>query len=528
MKGSVLRGLVWRPDIAEYRLGFYPRFLKHSKGKWARKPMELSPWQVFIVGSIHGWRRLDGSRRFRYAYVEIPRKNGKSTLAAAIGLDMFLIDNENGAEIYSAATKRDQAKIIFDEAKRMVGLNKELSKKVVRLKTVLEYEATQSKFEPLSSDSRTLDGLNPHCVLVDELHKHRDRTVFDVFDTALGARRQPLILVITTAGDDSSETVYAQENEYAINVLRGSVEDDSVFAYIATIDKEDKWDDPAAWAKANPNIGISIYADDLERQARKAVKSPSARSAFKRLRLNVRQGAAERAIDIELWNENHKHKIDIDKLLGRKCYGGIDLSSKIDLTAWVKLFEPIEDGGPFIIVPRFWMPADTVTEKEDRDRVQYQRWIDAGLIETTSGNSIDYNVIEDAIWNDSQHFEIISTAYDPWNATQMTSSLYEKGMEMNEFVQGSKSYAEPVKEFDALLADRRVEHGDNPVLKWMAGNMMYVRDKNENKMPSKKASVGRIDGMSATLMALGRWVLTDRTPSIYDKEELWKKGAPAK
>lgn len=478
--------------------------MRHSKGEWARRPVELAPWQKFITGSVHGWKKADSTRRFRYVYEEIPRKNGKSTQAAGVGIDMLVCDGEMGAEVYAAATKKDQARIIFDEAKRMVANSPELAAEVARFKLNLSIESTASKFEPLSSDEKTLDGLNPHCVLIDELHKHKTRALLDVMDTAVGARRQPLIWIITTAGDDSPESVYAQENDYATKVLEGTVEDDSVFAFIATIDKEDRWDDPAAWAKANPNLGISVKLDDLERQARKAAKSPSSLAAFKRLRLNVRSAVAERAIDMEVWRKNSSGRWDPDKLpKGLRCWGGLDLSSKIDITAWAKLFEPDERGIMKVAV-RFWMPADTLEARADRDRLPYRRWVDEGWIEVTPGNVIDHAEIESAIVSDAERFGLQSIAYDPWNATQLGVRLNEKGIEALEFIQGLRSYTAPTKELQALLQDQKLDHGDNPVLAVMASNMKVQRDKNLNEMPHKQHSTGRIDGMTALIMAIGR------------------------
>lgn len=501
------RGLVWNAAMAQWHIGFYPKFLRHSKGEWARQPLELAPWQKFIVGCVFGWHRADGTRRFRYVYEEVPRKNGKSTKLAGVGIDMLVCDEENGAEIYAAATKKDQARIIFDEAKRMVASSPGLSSEVTRLKLNLSVERTSSKFEPLSSDENTLDGLNPHCVLIDELHKHRNRSLLDVMDTAVGARRQPLIWIITTAGDDSPESVYAAENDYATKVIKGDVEDDNVFAFIATIDKGDAWDDPKTWEKANPNLGISVKLDDLKRQAVKAQKSPQALSAFMRLRLNVRSASIESAIDMQVWAQNGGKRRDPIELKGRKCWGGLDLSSKIDISAWVKLFEPDEPGGRFIVVPRFWMPADTLEARIEKDRgAQYRRWVDEGYIEVTSGNVVDHAEIERAVLADNEEFAIQSVAYDPWNATQMSSKLLADGVPMVEFIQGLRSYSEPTKELINWLVSTKLDHGDNPVLRWMASNLKTHRDKNENLMPHKLHSTGRIDGMTSLIMAIGRYI----------------------
>lgn len=504
LKGGKKRGLEWRPDVAQHRINFYARFLRHSKGEWARKPVSLSDWQRFVIGSVFGWKRRDGTRRFRYVYQELPRKNGKSTLLAGVGLDLLTCDGEAGAEIYAAATKRDQARIIFDEAKRMVTTSPDLLRVVSRFKLNLSVDATNSKFEPLSSDDRTLDGLNPHGVLVDELHRHRTRALLDVMDTALGSRRQPLLWIITTAGDDSPESVYASENDYAIKVLEGVLEDDDVFAFIATIDKGDKWDDPLAWAKANPNLGISVKLDDLQRQARKAGKSPGALSAFKRLRLNVRTASADAAIDMATWAKNSRGRFDPDKLERTRCWGGLDLSSKIDITAFVKLFEP-DEAGRMRVASRFWMPADTLEERADRDRMPYRRWVDEGWIEVTPGNVIDHAEIKAAVLADTKRFDLQDIAFDPWNATQLASELMSEGVNMVEFIQGLRSYTAPTKELQALVAGSRLDHGNNPVLTVMASNLKVQRDKNFNEMPHKQHSIGRIDGMTSLIMAIGRY-----------------------
>jgi phage terminase large subunit-like protein len=497
------RGLKWRPDKAAFAIGFFP-FVRHSKGEWAGKPVVLSPWQEFTVGSVFGWTRADGTRRFRTIYEEIPRKNGKSTSLAGVGIYGLVADKEPGAEIYAAATRRDQARIIFDEAKRMVRSSPELRERIGIFKLNMSIDATASKFEPLSADDRTLDGLNPHIVLIDELHKHKSRAVLDVLDTALGSRRQPLLWIITTAGDDDPESVYAQENDYAVKVLEGVLEDDSFFAFITTIDKADRWDDPKAWAKANPNLGISVKLDDLKRQALKAKNSPSAQAAFKRLRLNVRTASAGSYINMDLWARNGPACFDPAILHGRRCFGGLDLSSKIDISAFVKLFPPIEGEERWRVVARFWMPADTITERSDRDRAQYQRWVDEGWIEATPGNVIDHNEIAQAVIEDSRHFEFRGIAYDSWNATQLAIGLQNEGIQVFEFIQGMKSYNVPTKELEAMLEAHKLDHGKNPVLTWMASNLSVQTDKNLSRMPTKKHSRGRIDGMTGLIMCIGR------------------------
>lgn len=509
------RGLRWSPESAAYGCDAF-RYYRHSKGEWGGQGFKLEPWQMFVIGSVWGWRREDGTRRFRVVWEELPRKNGKSTKLAGVGINMLVIDGEPGAEVYAAATKKDQARIIFDEAKRMVRSSPELSELVQSYKLNLSVDETGSKFEPLSSDEKTLDGLNPHCLLVDEVHKHKSRALLDVLDTAMGSRRQPLLWMITTAGDDDPESVYAQENDYAIKVLEGVVQDDNLFAFIATLDEGDRWDDPKVWQKANPNLGVSVKLDDLKRQAAKAKNSPTAQVAFKRLRLNVRTAAANKFISMPVWGKNTGGPFDPDDLRGRTCYGAFDLSSKVDLSCWLKLFPPAEPGERWRIVPRFWMPADTVEEKSDRDKVQYQRWIHEGHVEVTPGNVIDHAEIEAAILEERRHYRYLAIAYDPWNATQMAVALQNKGLPVFEFIQGIRSYTAPTKELEAWLLAAKLDHGDNPVLTWMASNLKVQPDKNQNLMPSKAKSIGRIDGMTSLIMAIGMHLTrTAKTP--YDE-----------
>jgi phage terminase large subunit-like protein len=514
------RRIWFHPDQARYAIEFFG-YLNHSKGEWAGQPIILQPWQEFAVGSIFGWKKTNGFRGFRAAYSEVARKNGKSTALAGVGVYCLVADREPGGEVYCAATKKDQARIIFGEAQRMVRASPELRSKVSVFKLNMSVDSTSSKFEPLSSDERTLDGLNPSCVLIDELHKHRSRALIDVMNTALGARRQPIMWEITTASDDNPETAYAQERDYAVKVLEGVVEDDSLFALIYTLDPGDRWDDPDVWVKANPNLGVSVYREELQQQAIKARNSPAALASFLRLRLNVQTSSTNRAIDMEVWRRNGRGRIDHAKLAGRRFFGGLDLSSKLDISAFVKLFEPAEeDDGIWTILARFWMPADTIAEASDRDRVQYQRWVEAGYIEPTPGNVIDHAEIQAEIEEDCRLYEPASIAFDPWNASQISTALLNEGVPMVEFIQGIRSYNAPTKELDALLLAGKLDHGDNPVLAWMAHNLHVTKpDRNDNVMPSKKHSISRIDGMTALIMAIGR-SMTDEPLPYSDGRDL--------
>ena len=543
---ELARSLGFKPTVVEdratldgrdigprYRMQFWPAFVDlplrvtRKRDRLRHVPSGRSRTRMIVSCDAVGERlvnciTVDGGM-YLAGEAMVPTHN--STLCAGIGIYGLVADREPGAEVYAAATRKDQARLIFDEARRMVRSSPPLRGKVGIYKLNLSVDATASKFEPLSADDRTLDGLNPSVILIDELHKHKSRAVLDVLDTALGARRQPLLWIITTAGDDSPESVYAQENDYAIKVLEQAVEDDSAFVFIATIDADDAWDDPRAWAKANPNLGISVKLDDLKRQALKARNSPGALVEFKRLRLNQRTAAAGRFVDAEVWRRNtlcpagvhpgvYRGELE-QRLRGRRFFGALDLSSKVDLSAWIRLFPPLDADDRWHVLARLWMPADTVAEKSDRDQVQYRRWIDEGWIEVTAGNVIDHGEIGIAVEQDCRGGSPASIAYDPWNATQLAVGLAGQGLPMIEFIQGIRSYTAPTKEFEAWLLQAKLDHGSHPVLAWMASNLAVQRDKNENMMPTKRMSRGRIDGLTALIMAIGRW-MADPGPSRYE------------
>lgn len=511
------RGLRWDLADALYAIRFF-LYLRHSKGEWAGQPVELSPWQQFCVGSVFGWKMQGDAgawvRRFRSIYQEVPRKNGKSTMLAGIGLLMLVGDAEPGAEVYTAATKKEQARIIFEEARRMVLASQPLRKRIKVNKLNLSVERTNSKFEPLSADEQTADGLNPSASLIDEFHKHRSRAMLDVLRTATGSRRQPLDWIITTSGDDPMSAC-GEEHDYAVRILERQVENDAYFVYIATVDKGDEWDDPRTWAKANPNLHVSVKLEDLQHLARQAKDSPASRNAFKRLRLDIWTQDVGRAIDLDVWAKNGIEPFTpdfLESLKGRDCALAIDLSSKLDITATVKLFPPVEEGNRWVIVPRFFMPAENLADKEKRDRQPYTRWVEEGWIEATSGNVIDHERVAETVREDGRLYNVLHIPYDPWNATQMASQFLNEGLPAVEFIQGLRSFTEPTKTFRAMLATGAFNHGFNPVLKWMASNLVVQTDKNENEMPAKKQSRGRIDGMVCIIMGVGVLITTEEKP----------------
>jgi phage terminase large subunit-like protein len=507
------RGLSFDEKAASMRIEFF-QFLKHSKGEWAGKPIHLEPWQKFIMWCIFGWKREDGTRRFRVAYIEVARKNGKSTIAAGLGNLMFLIDGEAGAEVYTAATKRDQAKIVHSEAIRMVKGNPSLLKRVGVFRDNMHVEATNSKFEPLGADADTLDGLNIHAAIVDELHAHKTRDLWDVLLSAQGSRRQPLQMAITTAGFNKFGICY-EIREYTEKILDSRVEDDAFFGIIFTIDSLEEWRDEAMWAKANPNLGISVKQEYLRDQAKLAAEMPSALNNFLTKHMNYWTQSETRWLADGVW-ESCGGEIDEADLRERVCYGGLDLSKSNDLTAWIKVFPPTDTDGQYLIKANFWIPEEGLRERVRRDKVPYDVWLQQGWIKATPGGVIDYDYIYRDIMKDQQNYRLTEIAYDPWSAAKLVSDLEEAGFTMVEFRQNFGHFSAPSFDIGNLLQQEKINHGGNPVLGWMAGNVVMATDDQGNIKPSKKKSTERIDGIVALIMAMDRALRNRDASSVYE------------
>lgn len=491
------RGLWFDADEAEHVIEFFAKVLKHSKGEWAGQPFILEPWEAFIIGCIFGWKRDDGTRRFRTAYVSVARKNGKSTLTAGIGLYMAFFDEEQGAEVYCAAMKRDQAKIVWSEASRMVKRTPALKQRITSFVGNLHVEAKAQKFEPLGADADNMDGLNVHCAIIDELHAHKTRNVLDVLTTATGARRQPLVFIITTAGFDRNSVCWEQ-HDYSVKVLEDILPDDSFFAYVAGIDEDDDWKDEAVWPKANPNLNVSVKAEDLRIKAQRASEVPGQQNAFRRLHLNEWTEQADRWLDMAVWDENGQ-PFDPLSLEGQECFAGLDLSSTADVTAF-ELWFPGEQKA----LHYFWVPEEGIRQRAERDRVPYDVWERDGYIEATEGNVVDYDVIRVRINEIGEVYNIRELAIDRWNSTQLQTQLDGDGFTVIPFGQGFASMSAPTKEMERLILERKLNHGNDPVLRWMASNVAVVQDAAGNLKIDKAKSTERVDGMVALAMALGR------------------------
>lgn len=506
------RGLYFDEKAANMALKFFG-LLKHSKGEWAGQTLQLEGWQEFIVWNLFGWMREDRTRRFRTSYLEVARKNGKSTLAAGVGLKLLIADNEPGAEVYSAATKRDQARITHSEATRMVKASPALRKRVRVYRDNLNIENTASKFEPLGRDTDSLDGLNIHGAIIDELHAHKNRDLVDILETARGSRRQPLQFEITTAGYDRESICY-QHHDYTEKVLTGAVQDDSWFGIIFTIDKGDDWQDESVWRKANPNLGVSKKIEYMREQAKKAREMPSQLNAFLRLDLDVWTQSETKWIDLEHWHACGS-AVDANGLRGRRCYAGLDLSTTTDISALVLVFPPEAEDDRYQVLCRFWIPEEAMHERSRRDRVPYDAWVRQGYITATPGNVIDYDYILAQIDEDAQMYDLHEIAFDRWGATRIVQDLQEMGLTVVQFGQGFASMSAPMKELEKLILSHRLAHGNNPVLTWMADNLVASVDPAGNIKPDKARSIEKIDGMVALIMGLDRALRHDDSKSVY-------------
>lgn len=647
------RGLSWDDVAAEKAIDFFG-FVKHSKGEWAGQPFRLEPWQAFIVGSLFGWKRADKTRRFRTAYIECSRKNGKalaldtplptpdgwttmgqvqpgdtlfdergqtcrviaatdvmldrpcyevvfsdgsrivadaehewltrtrrkgngtcgkrrtpaddihttaelasmlrvanpyslvcvgarqivaanpipsvpvrcvqvdspsqlylagksyipthnSTLMAGLGLLLAFFDGEPGAEAYAAATKRDQAKILWSEARQMVLKTEALRKRITPLVGNLHDVSTRSKFEPLGADADSMDGLNIHGAVVDELHAHKTRAIVDVLETATGARRQPLITYITTAGTDRDSVCY-ERHEYGAKVVNGVVEDDSYFAYIAAIDEGDDWQDESVWRKANPNLDVSVKLDDLRRKAERAKQIPTEQNAFMRLHLDVWTQQQNRWIPLHLWDANAGvGPLNEADFRGRTCHGGLDLSAVRDLTAWVLVFPDQDDPEALDVLPRFWCPESWAHSLENRYSAQYQAWDRRGFLTITPGDAIDYEYVRAAILEDAAKFRIVDLNVDRlFQSHETATKLQAEGLEVFPMGQGFLSMAAPMKELERRLLAKKIRHHGHPVLRFMADNLAVSQDPAGNLKPNKANSQSKIDGIVALVMAVDR------------------------
>ncbi len=513
------RGLRFDPASAQHVIDFF-QFLRHSKGEWAGQVVKLEDWQEFIIWVVFGWLREDGTRRFRTSYEEVARKNGKSTIAAGVGLYLLAGDGEEGAEVYTAATKRDQARITHAEAIRMVKRSPSLRKRIRTFKDNLNIEGTASKMEPLGRDVDSMDGLNVHGGIIDELHAHKTRDLWDILETATGSRRQPLMFSITTAGFNRASICY-QMNEYVKKILEGfsnemGFHDDSFFGIIFTLDEGDDWEDESVWIKSNPNLNISKKLDNMREKAHKAKGMPSALNAFLRLELNLWTQSETKWVPREHWDACGKG-VDATGLRGSTVYGGLDLSSTTDISAFLLVIPPESIEDDYQVLCRFWCPDEAIHERTKRDRVPYEAWVRQGFMTATPGNVIDYDYILAQIDEDAQAYDLKEIAFDRWGSTKVIQEIEERELTCVQFGQGYASMSPPMKDLEKLILGHKINHGNNPVLNWMADNLVALQDPAGNIKPDKERSLERIDGMVALIMALSRAIVHNDGGSVYEE-----------
>jgi phage terminase large subunit-like protein len=497
--------------------------LPHTKGRWASKQecLKLEPWQQFRLSTVFGWKRTDnGKRRFRKAYNEIPRKNGKSCESAGLGLYMFCADEEFGAEVYSGATTEKQAWEVFRPAHLMVKRTAPLQEYfgIEANASNLAIQANGSRFEPLIG--KPGDGASPSCAIHDEFHEHQTSEQADAMETGMGAREQPLQWFITTAGDNLGGPCY-DLRRYAIEVLEGRLDNPELFAIIYTIDEGDDWTTEAALRKANPNFDISVGADFLLSRQREAKQSARKQNAFRTKHLNTWVGARQAFLNMVRWNACPKAK-SLEELVGRRCFIGMDLASKIDIAAVDLLFPPVADDPLWHLHTKFYLPEDRVETAATTNAGHYDAWAKMGFITLTPGNVIDFEFIEQDL-KSFKVFGIAEIGFDPWQATQLATRMLAEGLPMVEVGQNVRNFSEPMKQLEALVLQGKLAHPHNPVLSWMAANVVAKLDAKDNIYPRKESEESKIDGVVALIIALGRALAdSDKTAIIgKDYELVW-------
>lgn len=501
LKNEHHNGLYFDEKAAMKALTFF-NFLKHPKGSdFAGREFVLSPWQAFDVYNIFGWKTAGGKRRFRYAYTDIARKNGKTTYAAAIALFTLIMDNEQGAEVYTVATKKDQAKICLEDARNIVKQSKDLSVYTEVWQHSVTCEMIGSSMKALSSDSNTLDGLNPHCVILDEFHAHKDDLVFNVMKSAMGARVQPLMMILTTAGFNRNVPCYSYR-DVAIKVLKGILKQDDLYISIHTLDPDDDYHDPANWQKSNPNLNISVKENFLIGEYNDAKNNPDRMYNFLTKNLNIWTDSAKQWLPSAEWEACNKGEED---LTGEVCYAGLDLASVRDTNALALCFPRPE--GNFSFKVFFWMPEMNVLERVKNKGINYDRWIREGYMRTTDGNITDYNYIKEDIKAICKEYKVQNIQFDRWNSSQLVIDLMYEGLNMVPFGQGFASMSAPTKELERLVMSNKMNHMGNPVLTWHVSNVFLQRDASGNLKIDKDKSSEKVDGAVACVMALAGYMI---------------------
>ena len=503
---------------------FFIEQLTHTKGKWKGKPFELLPWQEQIIRDVFGIvKKKDGNRQFKTVYIEIPKKQGKSELAAAVALYLLFADGEASPEVYGAAADRNQAKIVFDVAAKMVKNNDNLMRrcKILEAGKQIKNFRNDGFYQVLSAEVGTKHGLNVSGLVLDEVHVQPDRKLYDVLTQGSGdAREQPLYFLITTAGNDVNSFCY-ELHQKALDILEGRKEDPTFYPVIYGADMDDDWTDPEVWKKANPSLGETIKIESVMDACREAMDNPAEENVFRQLRLNQWVKQEVRWMPMDKWKAC-SFPVNEDELRGRVCYGGLDLSSTTDITAFVLVFPPIDEEDKYCVLPYFWIPEDSLELRVRRDHVPYDKWQKEGYLMTTEGNVIHYGFIEKFIERLGEKFNIREIAFDRWGAVQMVQNLEGMGFTVVPFGQGFASMSPPTKELMKLTLEGRIAHGGNPALSWMVDNIYVRTDPAGNIKADKAKSTEKIDGAVAMIMGLDRAIRcgNDTSESVYDSRGL--------
>ncbi|WP_181008540.1 terminase large subunit [Sphingomonas montanisoli] len=516
-------GNYWYDEAAaEAAVAFFPDYCRLTDAEWAGRPFVLATWQAEdIIRPAFGWKRKDGTRRYRRVVVWVPRKNGKTELAAGVSLLGLIGDGEMGGQGYSIATDKNQASIVFDKATTMVGLSEPLKDHLTCFKPSIYCPQLNASFKPLSGRPKGKHGLSPSIVVGDEVHEWENDDLYTFVHQGTGARRQPLEFLISTAGKKSG---YGWElwNECQA-ILAGESEDRETLVIVYAAEPDDDWSDEATWRKANPNLGISPKLDYIRAEYAKAKESPRLENKFKNFHLNLWSEQAVRWLPIDTWDEcgladpwaetvqrdgqrrivNDRWKELEQDLIGRRCFGGLDMSSTTDLTAWVLVFPPLDEGCRWIWLPRIFVPEDRIAERVKRDKVAYDLWKLSGALITTPGNVTDYAAVKAHVFRDAENFNLAAAAIDRWNSTQLTVELADEGLNVMTFGQGYSSMSAPSKELERQVLGRVIDHGGHPLLRWCAGNVAIEQDAAENIKPTKSKSTERIDPIVAGIMGMG-------------------------
>ena len=496
--------------------------LCHTKGKWAGTPFWLLPWQEQLIRDIFGIVKADGNRQFRTAFVEICKKVGKSELAAAVALYLLYADNEPSAEVYGAAADRQQASIVFDVAKQMVEMSPALmkrSKLMGATKRIVNY-SNAGYYQVLSAEVGGKHGFSVSGLVFDEIHTQPNRQLYDVLTKGSSdARQNPLHFIITTAGNDRHSIAYELHTK-AVDILEGRRVDPTFYPVVYGLKDDEDWEDEANWYKVNPSLGYTVDIERLRDAYGEAKQNPAYEVTFKWLRCNMWVSSTVAWIPDAIYMRGNE-PIDVDALAGRDCYAGLDLSSTGDITALVLIFPPRNEDEKYVLLPYFWIPEETIPRRVKANSVPYDIWEKQGYIMSTEGNVIHYDFIEKFIMDLSEKYHILEIAVDRWNATQMIQNLEGEGFTIVPFGQGFSSMSAPTKEFYRLLMEGRIIHGGNPVLRWMAGNVVIDTDPAGNIKVTKAKSKEKIDGIVAAIMALDRCIRQEgQSGSVYDERGL--------